>query len=141
MQVDDLDAFVTDVVGLYPAGTTVFLGGQSMGGLIALHEALRDQTRLNGIILTSAAVNVEWTPVLKCAHALSAAAMVSGSRAVCDPCRSTCSCATFPNPRSGQFNNGTGGCALGSSYTLACPHDVQYNVESDTKVVHILSRV
>lgn len=67
LQVDDLDAFAADVAALYPAGTPQFLGGQSMGGLIALHSALRNQCRWRGIVLTSAAVNVEWTPVLKCA--------------------------------------------------------------------------
>ena len=66
MQIDDLESFAVYVAALYPAGTPLFLGGQSMGGLIALHTALRDQSRWCGIVLTSAAVNVEWTPILKC---------------------------------------------------------------------------
>lgn len=37
-QVDDLDAFAKDVAAAEPAGTPLFMGGQSMGGLIAIHE-------------------------------------------------------------------------------------------------------
>lgn len=62
---DDLDEYVCEVKELYPKGTPLFLGGQSMGGLITLLEALRIQTTLSGVVLTSAAVNVEWTPALK----------------------------------------------------------------------------
>lgn len=67
---DDLDEFVCEVGELYPKGIPLFLGGQSMGGLITLLEALRIQGRLAGVVLTSAAVNVEWTPALKCGPAL-----------------------------------------------------------------------
>lgn len=62
---DDLDEYVCEVKELYPKGIPLFLGGQSMGGLITLLEALRVQKSLSGVVLTSAAVNVEWTPALK----------------------------------------------------------------------------
>ena len=67
-QVDDLDAFVADVIAQYPPGTPVFQGAQSMGGLMTLHSALRSQSRLRGIVLTSALVNVQYTPILRCAE-------------------------------------------------------------------------
>lgn len=37
-QVDDLDAFVKEKAGAEQEGTPFFIGGQSMGGLIAAHE-------------------------------------------------------------------------------------------------------
>ena len=37
-QVDDLDAFVKEKAAAEPEGTPFFIGGQSMGGLIAVHE-------------------------------------------------------------------------------------------------------
>jgi hypothetical protein len=36
--VDDLDAFVKETAAAEPEGTPFFIGGQSMGGLIAVHE-------------------------------------------------------------------------------------------------------
>ena len=64
---DDLNEYTSEVSAQYPEATPLFLGGQSMGGLIVLLGALRTQGRLSGIVLTSAAVDVEWTPMLKCA--------------------------------------------------------------------------
>ncbi len=37
-QVDDLDMFVKEKANAEQGGTPFFIGGQSMGGLIALHE-------------------------------------------------------------------------------------------------------
>ncbi|GFH26723.1 hydrolase_4 domain-containing protein [Haematococcus lacustris] len=47
------------------AAVPMFLGGQSMGGLVAAHAALGSQPAWSGLILHSAALGVEWTPVLK----------------------------------------------------------------------------
>ena len=64
-QVDDLDAFVGEVVAQYPPGTPIFQGAQSMGSLMTLHSVLRDQSRLRGLVLCSALVNVMYTPILR----------------------------------------------------------------------------
>ena len=64
-QVEDLDAFARIVAAKQPTGTPVFLGGQSMGGLVALHSALSGAVPWHGLILTSALVDVEWTTTLK----------------------------------------------------------------------------
>lgn len=55
------------VGGRLPASST-FLGGQSMGGLVAALGALRCQERWAGLIIFSGAMGVVWTPVLRCAH-------------------------------------------------------------------------
>lgn len=62
---DDLDAFVGEVIAQYPPGTPIFQGAQSMGGLMTLHSVLRDQSRLRGVVLTSALINVQYTPILR----------------------------------------------------------------------------
>lgn len=49
------------------AALPTFIGGQSMGGLVAAHTALRSQGSWAGCLLHSAAIDVEWTPVLRCA--------------------------------------------------------------------------
>lgn len=41
------------------------IGGQSMGGLVAAHAALRSQPRWAGLVLHSAAMGVHWTPLLR----------------------------------------------------------------------------
>jgi len=40
-------------------------GAQSMGGLMTLHAVLRHQSRLRGVVLTSALINVQYTPILR----------------------------------------------------------------------------
>ena len=42
-----------------------FQGAQSMGGLMTLHAVLRNQSRLRGVVLTSALINVQYTPILR----------------------------------------------------------------------------
>ncbi|KAF5826087.1 Alpha/Beta hydrolase protein [Dunaliella salina] len=42
-----------------------FLGGQSMGGLIQAYAVLQNQAKWAGLILQSAAIDVEWTPILR----------------------------------------------------------------------------
>lgn len=71
MQLDDLYTFVGVVEqrtgGRLPASST-FLGGQSMGGLVAALGALRCQERWAGLIVFSGAMGVVWTLVLRCAR-------------------------------------------------------------------------
>jgi alpha-beta hydrolase superfamily lysophospholipase len=68
-QLDDLYTFVgvveQRVGGRLPASST-FLGGQSMGGLVAALGALRCQERWAGLIIFSGAMGVVWTLVLRC---------------------------------------------------------------------------
>lgn len=47
-----------------PADST-FLGGQSMGGLVAALSVLRFQERWAGLVVFSGAMGVVWTPVLR----------------------------------------------------------------------------
>ena len=67
--VDDAVAIVDDALERTsaPPGAPLFIQGQSMGGLIAVHVVLRDQSKFRngGLILTSAALDVEWTLTLK----------------------------------------------------------------------------
>ena len=62
---EDLEAFTAEVRAHQPAGIPLFLGGQSMGGLVTLTAAARARTPLAGLVLTSALVDIEWTPVLR----------------------------------------------------------------------------
>ena len=48
-------------------GTPAFAAGQSMGGLLATHLVLRDQAAWAGLILCSAAIDIEWSLVTRCA--------------------------------------------------------------------------
>ena len=43
----------------------LFVGGQSLGGLVAALAVLRDQQRWAGLLVCSPALDVEWTPVLR----------------------------------------------------------------------------
>lgn len=43
----------------------VFLGGQSLGGLVAALTTIREQDRYAGLLLCSPALDVEWTPMLR----------------------------------------------------------------------------
>lgn len=49
----------------YSPDTPCIAAGQSMGGLIATHLVLRDQSAWAGLILCSAAIDVEWNLVLR----------------------------------------------------------------------------
>ena len=44
----------------------MFIGGHSLGGLIAALTCLRDQQRWAGLLVLSAALDVEWTLSLRC---------------------------------------------------------------------------
>ena len=70
VQVDDLLAFSKHVRLRYQPGLPVFVGGQSMGGLTALHAVLRDQSVWDGVVLGTATIDVEWTWFLKCIQKL-----------------------------------------------------------------------
>ncbi|EFJ44964.1 hypothetical protein VOLCADRAFT_106192 [Volvox carteri f. nagariensis] len=48
----------------------VFIGGNSLGGLVASYAALERPEAFKGLILQSPAVDVEWTPVLRIQAAL-----------------------------------------------------------------------
>lgn len=65
MQVDDAQQFAEQVIASAPPGTPIFLGGQSLGALIATHLALRDQSLWAGLVLASAAMDIEWTWILR----------------------------------------------------------------------------
>lgn len=64
-QIDDSEAFARDRRSRHPPGIPCISAGQSMGGLIATHLVLRDQSAWAGLILCSAAIDVEWTFVLR----------------------------------------------------------------------------
>jgi alpha-beta hydrolase superfamily lysophospholipase len=67
VQVDDLIGFSKDVRLQYSSRLPIFVGGQSMGALAALHAVLRDQSAWDGIILGTATIDVKWTWFLRCA--------------------------------------------------------------------------
>ena len=62
---DDLLAFSKHVRLGSKAGTPVYVGGQSMGALTALHAVLRDQSAWDGIVLGTATIDVEWNWFLR----------------------------------------------------------------------------
>lgn len=71
LQVDDFEQVVGTVVAARQEASQqpalpMFLGGHSMGGLVAAHAALASQGRWSGLLLHSPALDVEWTPVLRC---------------------------------------------------------------------------
>ena len=85
-QVDDYAEYAADVRARFedPAGPPAFAGGQSLGGLLATHLVLRDQAQWAGLILCSAAIDLEWnlvtrsaTPVLHGACCLVSTATVT----------------------------------------------------------------
>ena len=47
-------------------GVPIIAAGHSLGGLIAVHLLVRRQKDFAGLVLQSAAIDVEWTPILKC---------------------------------------------------------------------------
>ena len=64
-QVDDLGQVGRHVCDQYPAGTPMFVGGQSMGALTSLHLMLRDESPWRGVVLGTATIDVEWNWVLR----------------------------------------------------------------------------
>ena len=64
MQIDDASDFANEVLISHPS-IPHFVGGQSLGGLISTLVALQDQSKWTGMILCSAAMNVEWTLALR----------------------------------------------------------------------------
>ena len=66
-QVDDSEAFAVATRARYDPRLPCFSAGQSMGGLVATHLVLRGQAAWAGLILCSAAIDVEWNLVMRCA--------------------------------------------------------------------------
>ena len=64
MQIDDASDFANEVLISHPS-IPHFVGGQSLGGLISTLVALQDQSKWTGMILCSAAMNIEWTLALR----------------------------------------------------------------------------
>ncbi len=62
---DDAEAFARSARERYQAGAPCFSAGQSLGGLVATHLALRDRAAWAGLILCSAAIDVEWNLVMR----------------------------------------------------------------------------
>ncbi len=62
---DDSQSFAREIRQRYEPTTPCIAAGQSMGGLIATHLVLRDQSAWAGLILCSAAIDVEWNLVLR----------------------------------------------------------------------------
>lgn len=62
----------------------IFLGGHSLGGLVAATAVLRNQSAFAGLLLSSPAINVEWTPLLRVQAAIGGvlAAVVPKARIV-----------------------------------------------------------
>ncbi len=73
--VDDFSA-VCDAAAASPAVTSAsppppfFIGGHSLGGLVAALTCLKDQSKWKGLIFSAPAIDVEWTPILKIQAAL-----------------------------------------------------------------------
>mmetsp|Transcript_21092 Transcript_21092/g.29202 ORF Transcript_21092/g.29202 Transcript_21092/m.29202 type:complete len:209 (+) Transcript_21092:212-838(+) len=68
--VKDYLYFIESTWTQYPATLPRFLLGQSFGGLLAIHVALHRQARWAGVILTAAAVGVDWDASKLAAYAL-----------------------------------------------------------------------
>ena len=64
---DDSWQFIKDVVVPLSTGLPIFCGGNSLGGLVATYIVARHQSVFAGLVLNSAAIDVIWTPLLKCA--------------------------------------------------------------------------
>jgi acylglycerol lipase len=68
----DIQGMVTDFLGLCESARTehggkvpMFIGGHSLGGLIAAFSCLKTQEYWSGLLLCSPLLDVEWTPVLR----------------------------------------------------------------------------
>ncbi|KAK9862239.1 hypothetical protein WJX84_002803 [Apatococcus fuscideae] len=57
--IDDAEDFATEMRSKYPATMPFYVGGVSMGGMITTLLTLRDQKPWSGMMLQSAAINVE----------------------------------------------------------------------------------
>ena len=64
VQVQDASEFADEVVKGQPP-LPAFIGGQSLGGLISASVALRNQSVWTGMVLCSAAIDVEWNLTLR----------------------------------------------------------------------------
>ena len=56
-----------DLVAAKHPGVPVIVAGHSLGGLVAAHLLVRRQKDCAGLVLQSASIDVEWTPLLRCA--------------------------------------------------------------------------
>lgn len=65
VQLDDFYHHRNEVAKTYDPLPPCFSMGQSMGGLVAAQAVLKQQELWAGLILHSALVDIEWTPVLK----------------------------------------------------------------------------
>ncbi|CAG9464331.1 unnamed protein product [Pedinophyceae sp. YPF-701] len=63
--VDEALAHAFHVRSSLPEGTKVAIMGSSMGGLLTVHMALRDPGAFSAAVITSAAIDVEWTLPLR----------------------------------------------------------------------------
>ncbi len=84
---DDYADYAGDVRARYAGATSppAFAAGQSMGGLLATHLVLRDQAAWDGLILCSAAIDLEWNLVTRFAALCRKACMLQRAAG----CRST----------------------------------------------------
>ena len=62
--VDDASQFTDLVMAKHP-GVPIIVAGHSLGGLVAVLLLARRQKDFAGLVLQSAAIDVEWTPLLK----------------------------------------------------------------------------
>lgn len=62
--IDDVYTHVAEIKKKY-SSMPMFVGGHSMGGLVASHVLLKEQDIWSGLILTSAAIDVHWNPILR----------------------------------------------------------------------------
>ena len=67
--IDDFEAVCTAAAASEPLvnfpSVSYFIGGHSMGGLVAASTSLRNQTRWSGLLISAPALGMEWTPILR----------------------------------------------------------------------------
>mmetsp|Transcript_22991 Transcript_22991/g.50466 ORF Transcript_22991/g.50466 Transcript_22991/m.50466 type:complete len:315 (-) Transcript_22991:187-1131(-) len=63
--IDDAQQFLEEVVKPKHPGLPIIAAGHSLGGLNTVNLVLRKQDAFAGMILQSAAIDVEWTPLLR----------------------------------------------------------------------------
>lgn len=68
---DDYEAFIRHVRQQQPTSVPLFAMGHSMGGLVAVEGVLRDQSLAQGLILSGAALFVQFNAVLRVQAAIS----------------------------------------------------------------------
>ena len=64
LQIQDAFEYTAEVLKSHPT-IPAFIGGQSLGGLISASVALRNQSVWSGLVLCSAAIDIEWTLALR----------------------------------------------------------------------------